>query len=223
MPLLKMGGVTGKLTILRHDIDTSIEKAVCLAELEHELGVRSTYFVLLTSDFYNVASKRSMDGLHRIQEAGHDIGLHFDEMAYPESAGKPDQVKAHIIHETEIFGSLLGTPVRTISYHRPSKEILDAELEIPGLINSYGKVFFRGYKYLSDSRRRWREPVLDIIRSMEYDRLHILTHAFWYSAEEMPIHDTVAEFVKGGNDSRWQSMNENISDFNSILPREEIL
>ena len=55
----------GKCVILRHDIDNSIEKAVALAEIEKALGVRSTYFVLLTTDFYNVASVKSLEGLHR--------------------------------------------------------------------------------------------------------------------------------------------------------------
>lgn len=45
--------------ILRHDIDNSPEKALQLAKLEKKLSVRSTYFVLLTSDFYNVFSKHT--------------------------------------------------------------------------------------------------------------------------------------------------------------------
>lgn len=44
---------------------------------------------------------------------------------------------------------------------------LEADLQIPGIMNSYGRTFFHDFKYLSD--RRWREPVLDIIRSEEYD------------------------------------------------------
>ena len=46
----------GKCVILRHDIDYSLEQAVKLARIEKDLGVRSTYFVLLTCDFYNVFS-----------------------------------------------------------------------------------------------------------------------------------------------------------------------
>ena len=53
------------------------------------------------------------------------------------------------------------------------------------MINSYGQTFFHDFKYLSDSRRRWREPVEEIIRSGTYDRLHILTHAFWYHKQRI--------------------------------------
>ena len=49
--------------ILRHDIDFSIKKAVTLAALEAELGVTSTWFVLLRSDMYNTASASSVASL----------------------------------------------------------------------------------------------------------------------------------------------------------------
>ena len=50
-----------RCVILRHDIDSSIEDATAFAALERDEGVTSTYFVLLTSDFYNVFSKASRD------------------------------------------------------------------------------------------------------------------------------------------------------------------
>ena len=56
-----------RVVILRHDIDYSLDKAVALAELERELGVSSTYFVLLTSEFYNLLSK---DNLSKISKIG---------------------------------------------------------------------------------------------------------------------------------------------------------
>lgn len=49
-----------KSVILRHDVDMCLEKAVRMSELEKELiGGGGVYFVLLTSDFYNVHSKQS--------------------------------------------------------------------------------------------------------------------------------------------------------------------
>lgn len=54
---------TARCVILRHDIDSSLGQAMALARVERELGVSSTYFVLLTSDFYNPASKGSVEKL----------------------------------------------------------------------------------------------------------------------------------------------------------------
>lgn len=107
--------------------------------------------------------------------------------------------------------------------HRPSRETLEADYDIPGIVNSYGKTFFHDFKYLSDSRRRWREPVEDIIRSGEHDRLHILTHAFWYHEEEEDISQTVGEFIRSANRERYAQMMENITDLPSILREEAVL
>ena len=209
-----------RCVILRHDIDTSLSKAVELARVEQELGVSSTYFVLLTSDFYNVASKGSLEKLRVIQSMGHELGLHFDETAY--EGITMETMPEYIQREATILSDILGIPITTVSMHRPSRAILEADLKIPGMVNSYGKTFFHEFKYLSDSRRRWREPVEEIICSREHDRLHILTHAFWYHEQEEPIETTVRNFILSANRERYRQMMENITDLPSILKEDEL-
>lgn len=211
-----------RCVILRHDIDQSLSQAVRLAELEAEEGVRSTWFVLLRTDFYNAFSKAGTEALRRIRSLGHEIGLHFDEASYA-PALEPDEVVQSIIKECGLLSALLETEVSTVSMHRPSKSTLEADFRIPGIVNSYGKTFFRDFKYLSDSRRRWREPVLDIIRSGEFDRLHILTHAFWYHETEKDLTQTAGDFIRLANRERYRQMAENITDMESILKEEDIL
>lgn len=231
LELLKINGYTFRdyhnygeahcCVILRHDIDTSLEQAERLAELEAERGVKSTYFVLLRTDFYNPASQQSQKQLRRILALGHEIGLHFDEVAYGRELSREETVQ-NIIKECGLLSALLETEVSTVSMHRPSKATLEADLQIPGIVNSYGRTFFHDFKYLSDSRRRWREPVLDIIRSGEYDRLHILTHAFWYHGGEESISETVGSFIRSANRERYAQMRDNITDLASILPEEAV-
>lgn len=210
-----------RCVILRHDIDTSLPQALAMAEFEASLGVRSTYFALLRTDFYNPASATSQAMLQRIHELGHEIGLHFDEEAYPNRT--PAELSAEITNEANILAHLCGFPIRSVSMHRPSKVILEADLEIPGLINSYGKTFFHDFKYLSDSRHRWREPVEEIIESGKYDRLHILTHPFWYHADDESIDMAVKQFILSANRERYAQMMDNITDLPSIMKREEVL
>ena len=212
---------TPRCVILRHDIDNSLNQAVKLAELEAGEGVRSTWFVLLRTDFYNPASQKSLEKLRSIQSMGHEIGLHFDEVAYGREL-TAEETRQRIMKECELLSSLLETPISAVSMHRPSKATLEADLEIPGVVNSYGKTFFHDFKYLSDSRRRWREPVLDIIRSGEYERLHILTHAFWYHRQDQDISRTVGEFIHNANRERYAQMADNITDIQSILREDEI-
>lgn len=107
--------------------------------------------------------------------------------------------------------------------HRPSRTTLEADYKIPDIVNSYGKTFFHDFKYLSDSRRRWREPMIDIIRSGKFDRLHILTHAFWYHETEEDITQTVGNFIRSANRERYCQMAENITDITSILKEEDVL
>ncbi len=205
-----------KCVILRHDIDSSIEAALRLGEVEETLHVSSTYFLLLTSNFYNPASKSSRDQLKKLQNMGHEIGLHFDEVAYDNTEDLIEKVQK----EAALLSNILETPVTAVSMHRPSKTTLEANYEIPGMVNSYGQTFFHDFKYLSDSRRRWREPVMDIIRSGEYDRLHILTHAFWYHEDEESIETTVGNFIRLAVGERYDQMMENITDLPAILSRE---
>lgn len=207
-----------RCVILRHDIDNSIEKAITIAEMEYELGVKSTYFTLLRTDFYNPASKKGLAGLKRIQLLGHEIGLHFDEMAYDNL----NDVKSAIKHEANILSDILDCPITTVSMHRPSQKTLDGNYDLSPMVNSYGKTFFNDFKYLSDSRRRWREPALDIIKTGQYNRLHILTHPIWYQEMEESIHDTIKRFVTSANKERYYQESENIKDIQSILDISEI-
>lgn len=212
-----------RCVILRHDIDNDVQKALRMAALECSGGVKSTYFVLLTSDFYNVFSKNTRDTLGKILACGHALGLHFDEERYPEAAGNMVEICQRIVREAEFLSAAADCRITAVSMHRPSRAMLEADLEIPGMINSYGRTFFREFKYLSDSRRRWREPVEEVIESGIYNRLHILTHAFWYGEQDRDIHGTVVDFVKGGNAQRYESFRHNFTDLESVMPREELM
>lgn len=204
-----------KHAILRHDIDYSVERAVALANVEAEEGVRSTYFVLLRTDFYNPASKKVTDMLQHIHSIGHEVGLHFDEVVY--NGCSAEELPALIQREAKLLSDICGFPIRCFSMHRPSRLTLEQDLQVEGLVNAYGQEFFREFKYLSDSRRHWRESVLDIIRSGEYDRLHILTHAFWYQEQEESLEDCIFRFIQEAKLDRYGFLEDNIRDLSSIL------
>lgn len=211
-----------KCVILRHDIDNDLEKAVHLAEIEKLCEVKATYFILISSDFYNIFSRENLKKIYQIMEYGHEIGLHFDEMCYPELGGRIEKIRERIVWEAELLQKAIGVPVTTVSMHRPSKELLDANLQIPGIVNSYGKTFFHDFKYLSDSRRHWREPVEEIIEQETFDKLHILTHAFWYSEQEISLKDTILSFINSANKQRYNTLQLNIRELKAIMPWEEV-
>lgn len=210
-----------KCAILRHDIDYDLEKALPFAKLEKECGVKSTYFVLVTSDFYNVFSSSSQSALNSISDLGHSIGLHFDEVRYPDLFGKPEGLKEKILIESELLSKATGLAVKSVSMHRPSKQILEANISIPGIVNSYSDEFFKNFKYLSDSRRNWREPIEEIIKSQKYARLHILTHAFWYNETEKTLKQSLLGFISNASEDRKRSLADNFTDLSVALRSDE--
>ena len=206
--------IDGPCVILRHDIDYSLEQALRMAKLENSLGVQSTFFVLLTSNFYNPASSCSYKILHEIISLGHHVGLHFDETAYNYAENK---LEYYIRKETRILSDLLDVNINSFSLHRPNSITLETALSIPGLINSYGNEFFVKFKYLSDSRRNWREPVESIITSKQFSRLHILTHAFWYHTDDIALKESLLDFIESAKEERQHSLESNITNLDKIL------
>lgn len=57
--------VSEKSAILRHDIDTSVDKAVDMAYVEQDEGVSATYFILISTDFYNINSQKTSEALKK--------------------------------------------------------------------------------------------------------------------------------------------------------------
>lgn len=209
-----------KAVILRHDIDMSLEAALTFAELEYKNNVKSTYFVLLSTDFYNKFSKKSTVILNKILNMGHTIGLHFDEVKY--DCKSVEDIVKKINIEIEILEMCIGKRVNTVSMHRPSQLVLDNDINLDNVINSYSKEFFDNFKYVSDSRMYWREDVEKVISSGEYKRLHILTHAFWYMENEISCKDIFLNFFEYMKYETYDSMKNNIRDFDCILNQNEI-
>src|SRR3989442_12534215 len=60
-----------RLCLLRHDCDHEMPAAAKLARIEQEMGVRSTYFLMLRCDLYNLMSPLNAKLAREIIELGH--------------------------------------------------------------------------------------------------------------------------------------------------------
>jgi len=209
-----------KTVILRHDIDFSLEKTIEFARLEYNKGIKSTYFVLLSTDFYNIFSKKSYRILKEIKDMGHDIGLHFDEKRYEICDLKA--LEFWVNKEISYLESVLDCSVSIVSMHRPSKWILENDIKFEKIINTYSKTFLGEFKYLSDSRMYWREDVIRIIESEQYDKLHILTHPFWYSLKKNNMKEKLVNFINHSKKERYYSIKDNLRDIEEVLKVSEI-
>jgi hypothetical protein len=61
---------------LRHDVDSRLDSALRLARLEHDRGLRATYFVLHTAPYWDDGDL--VPRVRRLQELGHEVGFHND-------------------------------------------------------------------------------------------------------------------------------------------------
>lgn len=117
--------------ILRHDIDNSLSAALKMARIERDLGIKSTYFVLFSSRFYNVLEGNNVFTLKQISKLGHEVGLHYDVSRY-QSYGK--NLKQTFKIEIRLLEHLIGRKVYSISRHNPSGK--DPFAIIKGIINA---------------------------------------------------------------------------------------
>ena len=163
--------------LLRHDLDHSIRSAVVLAEIEAELGLQATYFVLVGCDFYNLLSSESRAHIARITELGHEIGLHYEAPHYVGAEGRQ-----RLATSIALLADLAGHPIRSASQHIP---IDNDFLDLSGYIDqeAYEARFTKGaMTYISDSLMRWRQATPhDLLDSRS--SFQLLTHPMKWVAD----------------------------------------
>jgi hypothetical protein len=171
--------------LLHHDVDLDLGRAVAMAARERDHGWRATYFVMLTSPFYNPAS--SVDGarVRELVELGHDIGLHFDPTAHGVTGD--DAFSAACRTEVEQLSAIADLEVGVVSFHRPPPGLVggDPALTAP-LPHTYQPRFVEEIEYCTDSTGRWRYGPPEERASVTAGRaLHLLTHPIWWDDDDL--------------------------------------
>jgi hypothetical protein len=167
---------------LRHDVDLSIEHALQIAHREWALGVFSTFYFLVSTRFYNLASSRGREALCEIRALGHDIGLHFDTTQY---SGSVDEIEDRAGDECTILEHLSGGAVRSLSFHRPAAELLNREGGYAGRRHTYEPAFFQSIAYVSDSNGDWHHGhPLEHAAVQEGRAIQLLTHPIWWCSDQ---------------------------------------
>ena len=215
--------------ILCHDIDFDVDKALILAKIEAEtLSVCSTYFILINTNFYNVFSNSINNKIKEIINMGHEIGLHFDETCYQslsyseKNMYESSKILIYIKKEISMLEQIIEKPVKTFSMHRPSKFILDENIVIPNVINRYSKIFLNDFKYISDSRHNWREDAESIVLSKKHEKLHILTHPFWYTDKKESCRIKLLRFIINARKDRYFEMSDNFRQLDEFVKLKDI-
>ena len=197
--------------LVRHDIDMSISAAHEVASLERDIGVTSTYFVLLRSELYSPFSESGRADLMRLVELGHEIGLHLDASLYPDETAALDEAAAW---ECDLLERLIDRPVRIISLHRPARSLIDTENTLGGRPHTYQRRFFSEIGYCSDSRSEWGHGhPFEHQAVTTKSALQLLTHPIWWTGEAASPKARLDRFLRGRHETLGHALAENCSIF----------
>jgi hypothetical protein len=170
--------------IVRHDVDISLEAAVMIAQIEHNMGVQATYFVMISNSFYNIHSYEGRRSLAQLRELGHRVGLHFDTTHYVNADGSNDLADA-IYCEFRVLAAVIHDPIDIISFHNPVPELVNRERSNGLPPHTYEPRFFRDLTYIADSGGEWRFGApFERQGFREGTAVHLLTHPIWWAHDE---------------------------------------
>lgn len=198
------------ILILRHDVDQSLEQSLKIAKIENKYNIKSTFFIWLRSSFYNIFEKKYLDIIYGIISLGHQIGLHFDESVYKIENGK--ELNKFIEKEINLIKTYFDINIYAVSMHRPPKWILDNDIQLKNYVNVYSKIYFKEFKYISDSRRQWKEGcICKKINTNKYNKLHILIHPFWWVDKDISFNKRMIDFIRDKVNKLETDLENNIS------------
>lgn len=163
-----------------------------MAELEAVRGVRASYFVQLTSPFYNALEPGISARLRRIADLGHDIGIHFEP-----SGDAPEE---QLAFEARTLESALNVPIRVFSLHNPTT--YDAARfeahEVAGLLNASAPAWRRDFVYCSDSNGLWRyRSLAEVIEDTASRNIYVLIHPEWWQDKAMSPRERIRRCIDG--------------------------
>lgn len=195
------GQSTQQCVVLRHDVDRRPGNALKMAELEHTLGVVSTYYFRYPATFNPTL-------ITHIRDLGHEVGYHYEVLA--KTKGRYKEALALFRDELSAFREICD--VRTICMHGSPfsrydnrdlwKEYNFRDYGIEG--EAYLSMTGKGLRYLTDTGRSWsgRRSIRDVmpgaavahvettddlaqwVRSAREERLYLTMHPERWAADE---------------------------------------
>jgi len=148
------GPLPARYIALRHDIDFAPSYSLQMAELEHEAGIASTFFVLVDGQFYDALHTDVIRQIRQIHSFGHEIGLHFAV-----SSAVDSDIGKEVAFRLEILSSIANTTVRSFSQHDPVNAGFVSVTLPPGhhdCVDVSQVIRDHNLLYVSDSAMMWR-------------------------------------------------------------------
>ncbi len=156
----------GKFLILRHDVDEVANNALKMAQTEHDLGVKATYY------FRIVKQSNKPEIIKKIADMGHEIGYHYEDLAF--AKGNLQIAKKTFEKNLAYFRTYY--PVKTVCMHGSSTSKYDNrdfwkenQLADFGLIGEpYLTTDFKSIFYFTDTGYAWdggKYAIRDVVKN----------------------------------------------------------
>lgn len=159
--------------INRHDVDFSLEMAFKFSEYEKRNNINSTYYLLISSDLYNVFSPTSKEYIEKMISNGFEIGIHFDPTIYG-NLNERELIDKMLI-EINIFEQFYNYKIFSYSMHNPS--LSGIYINYKELINAYDNEIFCDKSYISDSSYSFRNKnPYEFLEMSNNNLIQLLTH-----------------------------------------------
>jgi hypothetical protein len=156
--------------IMRHDVDRAIERALKMAQIEHNFGIKATYYFRTVDDVFNP------EIITEIADMGHEIGYHYETL---------DKAKGNVDEALHLFGQELSefreiADVKTVCMHGnafaswANRDIWNNyNFNDFGIIGEpYLSIDYNNVLYLTDTGRTWagaKVSVKDVVQT-SYDQ-----------------------------------------------------
>lgn len=171
--------------LIRHDVDITPWSALRMAELEHGMGVHTTWYWRLHAPFYNLMDGAVVDAVRAVAAMGHEVGLHYEPGFFLERGMDP---VAGTRADIRTFEELVGFRTSTIAQHQPAEGPVLGEISA-GHPCAYQPALVRGIPYFGDSGFHWREGCL--CGKFHLRQLHALIHPHSWVRDGRPWQDVL--------------------------------
>ncbi|HAF30862.1 MAG TPA: hypothetical protein DCG75_17620 [Bacteroidales bacterium] len=181
----RAGEGQAKTIILRHDVDKLPENSLRFAQIQHELGIKGSYYFRMVPESYDP------EIIEKIAKLGHEIGYHYEDvdlaakmLTKQETRNKKQETEKLLAEKAiQLFDKHLKElrrfyPIKTICMHGSPLSRYDNKLlwkyynyRDYGIIGEpYFDVDFSKVLYLTDTGRRWDGEKVSIRDKVKKER-----------------------------------------------------
>lgn len=154
-----------KSVVMRHDIDKRPENALRLAQIEHNFGVKASYYIRVVKGTWNE------DIIKKIVSLGHEVSYHYEDLTITNGNYEKafEHFKTHLAKIREFYPAkticMHGSPLSRWDNRRLWEKYDYHEMGVIG--EPYFDVDYSMVLYITDTGRSWNKTDVSVRDKIE--------------------------------------------------------